>query len=189
MSRFIEDQRTEYKRELCDSLEITSTGILPVGFSQEEFFSGISVPRNKELMRVFKDMELVEYMGSGVPRILQAYDRSCFIFTEHFIRIVFHYEEGYNVAAPADGASREPESQSGTGVQSGVQSNMREQVLQLLAVQVLGKREIAERLGKSGRTRYLNDLMKKLLEEGSVEYTIPQKPHSRLQKYRLVERK
>ena len=130
-----------------DRLEITSTGVLPAGFSQDEFFSGISVPRNKELMRVFKDMELVEYMGSGVPRILQAYDRSSFIFTEHFIRIVFPYEEGYNVAAPAEGASREPESRSETGVQSGVQSrvqsgvqsNMREQVLQLLSCAGFGE--------------------------------------------------
>ena len=34
-----------------DRLEITSAGRLPELMSKEEFFSGISIPRNKELMR------------------------------------------------------------------------------------------------------------------------------------------
>jgi len=33
---------------------------------------------------------------------------------------------------------------------------------------------------------YLNDLMKRLLSDGMVEYTLPDKPNSRLQKYRLT---
>ena len=55
-----------------DRLEITSAGGLIVGFDEDEFFEGYSVPRNKELMRVYKDLDMVEYLGSGVPRILQA---------------------------------------------------------------------------------------------------------------------
>jgi len=35
-----------------DRIEITSAGGLPEGLSQQEFFEGYSVPRNKELMRV-----------------------------------------------------------------------------------------------------------------------------------------
>jgi predicted HTH transcriptional regulator len=53
---------------------------------------GYSVPRNKELMRVFKDLEMVEYLGSGIPRILQKYPRSAFTFTPNFIRIIFPFE-------------------------------------------------------------------------------------------------
>ncbi len=52
-----------------DRIEITSVGGLPEGLSKQEFFEGYSVPRNKELMRVFKDLNLVEQLGSGVPRI------------------------------------------------------------------------------------------------------------------------
>lgn len=73
----------------ADRLEITSAGGIPQGLSQEEFFSGYSVPRNKELMRIFKDMEMVEYLGSGLPRILKAYSTESFIFTDNFVRIVF----------------------------------------------------------------------------------------------------
>lgn len=56
-----------------DRLEITSYGSLPEGLSKEEFFEGYSIIRNKELMRIFKDLDLVEQLGSGIPRILQAY--------------------------------------------------------------------------------------------------------------------
>jgi predicted HTH transcriptional regulator len=70
----------DYTREITpkfeifpDRLEITSYGSLPEGLSQAEFFSGVSNPRNKELMRVFRDLEMVEHLGSGIPRILKAY--------------------------------------------------------------------------------------------------------------------
>ena len=70
-----------------DRLEITSAGRLPETMSLQEFFDGVSMPRNKELMRIFKDVELVESLGSGIPRILRAYGTDCFLFTENFIRL------------------------------------------------------------------------------------------------------
>ncbi|HCY24544.1 MAG TPA: transcriptional regulator [Bacteroidales bacterium] len=73
----------------ADRIEITSAGSLPDSISLEEFFEGISVPRNKELMRVFKDLELVEQLGSGIPRILESYGRECFKFTANFLRMTF----------------------------------------------------------------------------------------------------
>lgn len=73
----------------ADRIEITSFGSLPQGMTENEFFEGYSVPRNKELMRVFKNLDLVEHLGSGVPRILTAYGRECFKFTENFLRMTF----------------------------------------------------------------------------------------------------
>ena len=72
-----------------DRIEITSAGSLPEGLSKEEFFEGYSIPRNKELMRIFKDLEMVEQLGSGIPRILAAYGKDCFHFSENFLRMVF----------------------------------------------------------------------------------------------------
>jgi len=72
-----------------DRLEITSAGVIPQGLEQDEFFEGYSVPRNKEFMRIFKDLEMVEHLGSGLPRILKAYPQDCFIFTQNFLRINF----------------------------------------------------------------------------------------------------
>ena len=61
-------------------------------------------------------------------------------------------------------------------------------VLCALAREPSGKAIIAKSLGKPGRTRYLSDLMKRLLRDELVEYTIPDKPNSRLQKYRLTDK-
>ncbi len=44
-------------------------------------------------MRVFKDMELVEYLGSGIPRILKEYSPEVFNITEHFIRVAFSFNQ------------------------------------------------------------------------------------------------
>lgn len=78
-----------------DRLEITSMGGLPIGVSVDDFFSGLSAPRNKELMRVFRDLELAEHLGSGVPRILDFYSKEVFTISENFIRITFPFENAY----------------------------------------------------------------------------------------------
>lgn len=73
----------------ADRLEMTSAGYIHLGEEQEDFFAGYSIPRNKTLMRVFKDLGMVEYLGSGMPRILKAYSRDAYIFSSRFIRTVF----------------------------------------------------------------------------------------------------
>ena len=72
-----------------DRIEITSAGALPDMLSREEFFEGFSIPRNQEMMRIFKDLDLVEHLGSGIPRILEVYPPECFRFTENFLRMTF----------------------------------------------------------------------------------------------------
>ena len=72
-----------------DRIEITSTGGLPDGLSQEEFFEGFSVPRNKEIMRIYKDLDLVEQLSSGIPRILESYPKESFKFSDNFLRMSF----------------------------------------------------------------------------------------------------
>jgi predicted HTH transcriptional regulator len=59
--------------------------------SAREFFEGYSIPRNKELMRIFRDLDMVEYLGSGMPRILRAYPKKCFRFSDNFTRIAFPF--------------------------------------------------------------------------------------------------
>lgn len=38
-------------------------------------------------MRIFKDLDLVEQLGSGIQRILQVYAQDCFHFSENFLRV------------------------------------------------------------------------------------------------------
>ena len=74
-----------------DKMIFTSYGGLIPGQSKEDFFSCSSMPRNRELMRVFKDVGFVEQLGSGMSRILKVYDKSIFHISEHFIKIEFPF--------------------------------------------------------------------------------------------------
>ncbi|MDR1000797.1 MAG: putative DNA binding domain-containing protein [Clostridiales bacterium] len=76
-------------------LVVTSCGGLVEGLSEADFFKCRSMPRNRELMRVFRDMELVEQIGSGMSRILKAYDRSIFELTPSFTVVTFPFEQAF----------------------------------------------------------------------------------------------
>ncbi len=79
-----------------DRLTITSYGGLVQGLSKDEFFAGRSMPRNRELMRVYRDLRLVEQLGSGIHRILKAYDKTIFKMSDNFLEISFPFEPNYN---------------------------------------------------------------------------------------------
>ena len=78
-----------------DRIVVTSCGGLVEGLTEADFFKCRSMPRNRELMRVFRDMELVEQIGSGMSRILDAYDRSIFELTSSFTVVTFPFAEGF----------------------------------------------------------------------------------------------
>ena len=51
-------------------------------------------------MRVFKDLELVEHLGTGIRKILKKYDKSIYQFYPHFIIVSIKYNENdfeYNI--------------------------------------------------------------------------------------------
>lgn len=77
----------------CDRLEVSSFGGIQNEFTEEEFLQGYSAPKNPELMRVFKDLELVEHLGTGIRRILKRYDKSIYRFFPHFIIVSIKYNE------------------------------------------------------------------------------------------------
>ncbi len=80
-----------------DHISITSTGGLPSNVTKEEFLKGYSFPVNPELMRVFKDLDLVEQLGTGIIRILKSYDESVYEFTPNFIKVNFKYKNYNNL--------------------------------------------------------------------------------------------
>ena len=153
----------------ADRIEITSFGSLPQGMTEKEFFEGYSVPRNKELMRVFRDLDLVEHLGSGIPRILRSYGKECFKFTENFLRMTFPALEK---AAPQ------------------VTPQVTPQVKELLKVLEgkMNRLELQEKLNLSDREHFRRSYLKPALEEGVIEMTVPDKPNSKFQKYRLTAR-
>lgn len=149
-----------------DRLEITSAGGLPYGLELEDFFSGHTAPRNKEIMRIFRDLELVEHMGSGTPRILEVYGKEAFQISRNFFRLVFPYAEG---------------------LESRLESNLSDRVLAFLLKEESGKANLARLLGHRTVSGELHKQIHRLMDLTYVEMTIPEKPNSRLQKYRLTK--
>ena len=161
-----------------DRIEITSAGGLPQELSQEEFLEGVTAPRNKELIRVFKDVDLIENIGSGVLRILDAYDKSCFKFMEHFLRVSFNYKENpfeYEDTAKTKSSKLGSKKSSKLAVSE-------EQILQLCKTEKSLK-EIAQHFGYKDVYKLKNNYINKLIEQDKLQMTIPDKPKSRNQKY------
>ena len=73
-----------------DRLEITSAGGTSIIKNREHFFQGYSNPNNREIMRIFKDLDMVEHLGSGMNRILSYYKKENFILNDIFLRVVFY---------------------------------------------------------------------------------------------------
>jgi len=61
-------------------------------------------------------------------------------------------------------------------------------IARLLQSGPLAKSEISTGLGQKGISGQLNHVIRMLLHEELIEYTIPEKPTSRLQKYRLTDK-
>lgn len=147
----------DYTREVppvveiySDRLSITSYGGLVNGLSRDEFFEGRSMPRNRELKRIFKDLQLVENLGSGVYRILNKYNRTIFKITENFIEICFPYDENY-----------QPESKS--GLVEGLVESQREIVKLIADNPKISKKAMSDIIGISttGIDKSINSLKEK----------------------------
>lgn len=78
-----------------DRIEVTSPGGLVSGISRDEFLrGGVSITRNKILADVFLRVEIIEKLGTGIPRIREAYKDS-------FSKPVFEvYENSIKVILP-----------------------------------------------------------------------------------------
>jgi len=75
-----------------DHIEIVSYGGLIDGMTKEEFLSGISRPRNREIMRIFRDVDLVEQLGTGMEKILSTYSSDVFKISPNFLRVEFKFD-------------------------------------------------------------------------------------------------
>ena len=131
----------------------------------------MSAPRNKELMRVFKDVDLVEQLGSGMERIMSVYDKSIFEFLPNFLRINFYFDK---------------EVLKYLGQTEQDKPNKKEEKIELILEFCKVPRsvkEIMEYIGLKHRPTFIYNYLNPLLEQEKIKMTIPEKPKSRNQKY------
>ena len=80
------------KFEIFDNkLVISSNGGIQEGVTQAEFLEGYKKKKNPELMRVFRDLNYVEQLGTGIQRVLKVYDKNIFEFFANHIRVTIPF--------------------------------------------------------------------------------------------------
>lgn len=120
-----------------------------------------------------KEKVLVEQLGSGIPRILETYGKECFQFSANFLRMVFPSAEPVNTTDQAIDQ---------------VADQATDQVKALLSVMINehNRSELMDFLNLSHNHTFRQNYLHPAIEKGLIELTIPDKPNSSKQKYRLT---
>lgn len=121
-------------------------------------------------MRIYKDLDYVEQLGSGVPRILEHYGEEVFRFTKNFLRMVLPSSEQI---IPQVSPQVIPQVGS---------------LLKIMAEGEFSRVELQEKFDLSDKRNFNKNYLLPAIELGLVQMTIPEKPRSRNQKYYLTEK-
>ena len=157
-----------------DRLEMVTPGGLPAGMREEDLGTK-SVPRNPLLFGMLYRMGLVEQIGSGIRRIRQmcrdyGVAEPAIEVSEHWVTTTF--------ARPTEQVKDQ------VGTKSGPSRDQVEIVRKSLTDSTIVN--LMEVVGRSNRTKFRHQVLKPMLEAGWLEMTIPDKPTSSQQKYRIT---
>lgn len=163
-----------------DRIEVENPGILLPGMTIEDMKQGVSKIRNPVITRVFRELNLVEQWGSGIRRIFKEAEKLGLPelqIMEIGMRMRFVVRLQQPLAVQKSQGNEQ------------VSAQVSAQVKVLLLTCQQGDKSKQELLGAVGLANaYLNYKrhIAPLLEKGLLEMTLPDKPQSRLQKYRLT---
>lgn len=161
-----------------DRVEIWSAGKYPSGITPESLTRAhLSVQRNPIIAEVFYRTGLIEKWGRGTNRV-----------AEMCATAGIAAPEFAEVTGAAVVTFRVPVAGAGSRAESGAESKAESldgRVLRALRSGELSKSHLARKLGLSSVTGQLNRAVAALVDRRLVEMTLPDRPNSRLQKYRL----
>ena len=170
-----------------DRMEITSLGTLPPNQTKDGFFAGISIPVNNKLSEIFLQLHISEMSGRGVPRIVDIYGTEAFDFKDNAIVVSIPFNR-----LDLDNDVQD-DVQDDAYVQDDVQDNLdyitpdqiESKILELCTT-ARSALEITDNLRIKGR-KTVSRYIRKLLNEGKIAMTSPEKPKSKNQKYIAIK--
>ena len=125
-----------------DRLYILSHGGLPNGMTKDQFFDGISKPRNETLMRIFLNIGLIEHTGHGIPTIVEKYGKDVFEIESNYIRCTIPFEQ--EVIDQIDNKN--------VGLNVGLNKTEKKVIELLIENPILTSIELSEKIGVTKRT-------------------------------------
>ena len=138
--------------------------------------------KNPAISKVFREIGLADELGSGM--------RNTYTFTKLYSGGVPQFIEGdiFKTVIPLNSAAT---MKTGPVISDQVSdqvinAGVVEKILEFCKV-ARTKKEIAEYIGYKNLTYMTRTFLKPLLESNMLAYTIPEKPHSRLQKYITIK--
>lgn len=166
----------------ADKIMLWNPGQLPLGWTIARLLEKhSSEPYNPDVANAFFRAGMIEAWGRGIEKILAACQAvgvpAPELRHEHTgLWMVFTFRPGAILREPESQPESQPESAS-----------LEIRVLGLLASRgPMSKSALSEALGQSEVSGYLNQLMRRLVVAQWAAYTIPDKPQSRLQAYRIT---
>jgi len=180
-----------------DMLEITNPGPLPDTLSLEELGTGRSEIRNRVLAPIFKDLKLIEAWGTGIQRMkneLNSYPEIELVLQEagHAFQVQFRKNEKA-VAKSRTGLSISAGEVCPKSVPSlsqvcpkSVPSSLFFALLDI-AREPVSIEDLMKVAGQTNRTRFRKTVLRPLLDANILAMTIPDKPKSSKQRYRLTD--
>jgi ATP-dependent DNA helicase RecG len=167
-----------------DMLEITSPGPLPDNLPPDALGTGRSEIRNRILAPIFKELGLIEAWGTGIRRmrneVMEYPDINLELLeTGNSFQVRF-------VKVSAQGEAHEAQDEAQEAQDELVNIDYR--ILTSCRKQPLSGSELLNEVGYSTRTGNFKKSLSKLLSRKLIEMTIPDKPTSSKQRYRITKK-
>ncbi|MBW1745362.1 MAG: hypothetical protein JRJ25_03185 [Deltaproteobacteria bacterium] len=153
-----------------DSVEITNPGRLLFDSSK---FGKLSVARNPILFDAFHRLGITEKIGSGINRMRQA-------MAARNIEVEFDTGDFFIVTLARPESTRKEVTDQVT--------DQVKKLLRALTTREKSGKELIEELKLKHKPTFRMNYLKPAIEAGLIELTIPEKPKSRFQKYRLTKK-